>query len=229
MPQILLIETSTDVCSVALAQAGRIAHTVFAPGFFTHGSQITLIIEQLLAESGSSLSALDAIAVGTGPGSYTALRVGLSAAKGLCFGLSRPLLAVPTLEAMASGMINATEGAFSRYAPMLDARRMEVYTALFTEDMQRIEADVALVVEDTLYAEHVQASSPICLGGPGAEKTKVILSAEKFSWTPLEMSASLLLEGAQKRFLAKDWADLAYLTPSYIKPPNITKSKKKWF
>lgn len=229
MAQILLIETSTDVCSVALAQSGQIVHTVFAPGAFTHGSQITVIIDQLLGESATSLSSLDAIAVGTGPGSYTALRVGLSAAKGLSFGLSRPLLAVPTLEAMATGMIKATQRGFTHYAPMLDARRMEVYTALFDREMHRIEPDAAFIVEDTFYQKHRPEGGQICLGGPGADKTKSILSPEFFSWMPLAMSAALLLEGAEKRFLDQDWADLAYLTPSYIKPPNITKPKKKWF
>ena len=229
MGQILLIETSTDVCSVALAQSGQVVHTVFAPGAFTHGSQITVIIDQLLAESESSLSALDAIAVGTGPGSYTALRVGLSAAKGLSFGLNRPLIAVPTLEAMAAGMIKRTAGTYIRYAPMLDARRMEVYSALFDREMHRIESDAALIVEDTFYQDHWQAGELICLGGPGAEKTMPVLSTENFFWMPLEMSAALLLAGAEKRFSKQEWADLAYLTPSYIKPPNITKPKKKWF
>ena len=229
MTRILLIETSTEVCSVALAQSGQVAHTVFAPGTFTHGSQITVIINQLLAESETSLSSLDAIAVGTGPGSYTALRVGLSAAKGLSFGLTRPLIAVPTLEAMSNGLILATKGAYALYAPMLDARRMEVYTALFDRAMQRIEPDSAMIIEPTFFSEHLNAPDTICLGGPGAEKTRSILDSKSFSWEPLSMSAALLLEGAEKRFSQQDWSDLAYLTPSYIKPPNITKPKKKWF
>lgn len=229
MASLLLIETSTEVCSVALSEGATLVHVIEAEGRYTHGSQLTLVLEELLQTTGRAWSAIDGIAVSSGPGSYTALRVGFSVAKGLCYGLGLPLLAVPTLEAIADTMRVQTESRYSIYAAMLDARRMEVYLGLYGKDGAPLREDEAVVVEEGFLSEFQSSECKICLGGPGAEKTKAVLPAESFVWLPLSMSASMLVEGAQRRYDQQQFEDLAYCTPTYIKPPNITKPKKKWF
>src|ERR1700753_3208528 len=138
---ILQIETATTVCSVALSNNGEVLAVKQMDQRNIHAEVITLYIEELLTSTGTKYNELDAIAVSSGPGSYTGLRIGISTAKGLCFALDKPLIAVETLEAMASGAMNYDGYAIDAdtlLCPMIDARRMEVFTAVFTTSGERI-------------------------------------------------------------------------------------------
>ncbi len=128
---ILNIETATSACSVALAKDGAVIAAEETTEGLAHAEKLTLFIKNLMERVSMPLSALDAIAVGTGPGSYTGLRIGTATAKGLCYALDKPLIAVPTLKAMAMGAAKKINRTDVLYCPMIDARRLEVYTALY--------------------------------------------------------------------------------------------------
>ena len=148
MALILCIETATRSCSVALAKDGNLLQfKEEVSEQYSHSEQLTLFIESLLKEQGIALSDLDSIAVGKGPGSYTGLRIGVSTAKGLCYALDKPLIGISTLEAMASGMEKQSPNKV--YCPMIDARRMEVYTAFFQAGKQLTDIEAHIVETDS--------------------------------------------------------------------------------
>ena len=131
MSLILNIETATSACSVALAKDGKVIAAKETNDGQVHAEKITVFIKEILEQASVSFNKLDAIAVGSGPGSYTGLRIGTATAKGLCYTLDKPLIAVPTLKAMAQGAAEKLKRGDVLYCPMIDARRLEVYTALF--------------------------------------------------------------------------------------------------
>src|SRR5471030_3002862 len=135
---ILQIETATTVCSVAFAKDGHVLGFKQIDERNIHSEIITLFIDELVTSAAIQYSDIDAVAVSSGPGSYTGLRIGVSTAKGLCFALEKPLIAIETLEAMASGAATRQNHAGTLLCPMIDARRMEVYTAVFKTDGSRV-------------------------------------------------------------------------------------------
>ena len=156
---ILLLETATSSCSVALSENGKIIAVREAKERHIHASHITLFIEELMIQTGKKYSDLKAVAVSKGPGSYTGLRIGVSTAKGLCYALDIPLLGIDTLEAMASGLLSKMEVQQSDLLiPMIDARRMEVYTGIFQKDLKVIEPVNAKIVDASSFD---QFSDPV--------------------------------------------------------------------
>ena len=153
MALILNIETATPVCSVALGLEGELLGVRETADGRSHATHLTIFIEELLAQHDRKLQDLDAIAVSKGPGSYTGLRIGVSTAKGLCFALGKPLLSVETLKSMANSFNDKVEMDVL-LCPMLDARRMEVYTAVFREDLQEELNTCAMVVDADSYSEY---------------------------------------------------------------------------
>ena len=213
MALILNIETATKNCSVALSKDGRtLAIRELSEQNFSHAEKLHVFIEELFAESHLKLQDLSAIAVSQGPGSYTGLRIGVSAAKGLCYALSIPLIAVDTLEILAR-KINISNGTI---LPMIDARRLEVYSAFFDSNYAKIRETKAEIIDENSFQEETEI---LHLIGDGAMKFKEILTDEKFKYYPeiqFPSAAEMSLISFQK-FQNKQFEDVAYFEPFYLK------------
>mgnify|MGYP000533412327 CR=1 FL=1 len=214
MGLILNLETTTKNCSVSLAKEGRtLACRELAENGFSHAEQLQPFIDQVLIESGYSLTDLEAVAISEGPGSYTGLRIGTSLAKGLCYALDVPLIAVDTLKAQAM-QLDFTEGAI---VSVIDARRMEVYQAIFDKDYRVIIPTTNHVIESDSYAD-LLGNGKVYFIGDAIDKIKTIIKHPNaiFSdqtWPSAIQMTSLSFEKMQN----KDFEDLAYFEPYYLK------------
>ncbi|MDC1489961.1 tRNA (adenosine(37)-N6)-threonylcarbamoyltransferase complex dimerization subunit type 1 TsaB [Flavobacteriaceae bacterium] len=225
MNYILHIDTTTKKCSVALAQDGELMiQKELLSEEFSHSEQLHPFIEEVLKESGLKSSSLSAIAISKGPGSYTGLRIGVAAAKGLCFALDLPLIALNTLEIMVQPY---EVSPYSFIIPMLDARRMEVYTAIFDETKKWIQETMAEVLTENTFTSIVNEQSCLIIGD-GAIKFKTLHPKINASYTneihyPV---AKDMITLAWKKFNAKEFEDLAYFEPFYLKDFQTTPPKK---
>lgn len=213
MALILNIETATKNCSVALSKAGKtLAIKELSEQNFSHAEKLHVFIEELFSETNLKLEDLNAVAVSQGPGSYTGLRIGVSAAKGLSYALSIPLIALDTLEILAR-KIQVNSGII---IPMIDARRLEVFSAFFDSSFTKIRAIKAEVIDENSYKEE---SEILHLIGDGAMKFKEILTDEKFHYYPeiqYPSAAEMGLISFQK-FQNSQFEDVAYFEPFYLK------------
>ncbi|KAF2329455.1 tRNA (adenosine(37)-N6)-threonylcarbamoyltransferase complex dimerization subunit type 1 TsaB [Flavobacterium daemonense] len=223
MSFILNIETATKNCSVSIAKNGEtiICREIAEEGY-SHAEKLHVFIEEVIAESGISVQDLVAVAVSQGPGSYTGLRIGVSAAKGLCYALNIPLIAVDTLETLAS-RVSVSEG---KIIPMLDARRMEVYSEIFTFDLKRERAIQAEIISEESFAEYKEV---LYFVGDCAEKCKPVLKNENFVF--LEEikypSAREMSKISYDKYQKSDTVDVAYFEPYYLKDFMMTLPSKK--
>ena len=215
MALILCIESATKNCSVSLARDGEvIAIRELWEEKFSHAEKMHSFVLEVMASSEYELSDLDAIAVSKGPGSYTGLRIGVSTAKGLCYALDRPLISVPTLESLAR-QVNCAEG--SMIVPLLDARRMEVYSAVFDKDYARVRETRAEVIGPESFSEYLE-SGKVCFLGDGARKTREVLRHPNAVFTDLSYPSSREMAAlAETRFQNQEFEDLAYFEPYYLK------------
>lgn len=225
MPKFLLLETATEICSVGISKDETLLALAESEEQYSHVSKITTLIEQCLKQTGLALTDLDAIAVSKGPGSYTALRVGTATAKGICYALEKPLLAIDTLEALARASTQIAKQKII-YAPMIDARRMEVYTAFFDAEFNLLKEAHPLILEDTTFIEYLETGFQIVISGNGAEKCQSILKNTAIRHEKIVCSATHLAGLTQEHYRDKVFEDLAYYAPFYLKPPNITTPKK---
>ncbi|NNU33051.1 tRNA (adenosine(37)-N6)-threonylcarbamoyltransferase complex dimerization subunit type 1 TsaB [Mucilaginibacter sp. S1162] len=224
---IIQIETATTVCSVALAGDGEVIAFKQLDERNIHAEIITLFIDELINAAGLKYSDIDAVAVSSGPGSYTGLRIGVSTAKGLCFALDKPLIAVETLAAMAQGIINEGDiDADTLLCPMIDARRMEVYTALFDANGGLVKPTSAEIIDDGSFKEQLQ-NNKILFFGDGAEKCREVLSANPNAQfvTGFANSATHITKKAAEKFAGTDFEDVAYFEPYYLKDFLVTQKK----
>ena len=218
---ILQIETATSACSVALAQDGKVLAFKQVNERNIHAEVITVFIDDLVTSGGLKYNELDAIAVSCGPGSYTGLRIGVSTAKGLCFALEKPLIAIETLAAMADCMVDI-EGYEKDdnllLCPMIDARRMEVFTAIFTMDGQSVRPTAAEIIDENSFAD-LLANNKILFFGDGAEKCRSVLgrNPNALFFEGFVNSAACLTKRALHKFLTKEFEDVAYFEPYYLK------------
>lgn len=227
MSIILQIETATTVCSVALAENGETIAVKELNERNIHAEVITLYIEELMANKGLKYENVDAVAVSSGPGSYTGLRIGVSTAKGLCFALDKPLIAVETLESMAQGIITQNQiAADTLLCPMIDARRMEVYTALFDALGNVVKPTSAEIIDEQSFADQLSAHK-ILFFGDGAAKCQAVLSSNPNALfdTRFINSASHLTLKAARKLAAGEFEDVAYFEPFYLKDFLITQKK----
>ncbi len=228
MARLLLLETATGVCSVGVGEHGRLIGVRTAPDTYRHGAQLTLLIESVLAEPGWEMEQLDAVVVSAGPGSYTSLRVGAATAKGICYALSKPLIAVDTLESLARAAERATDGANDLYIPMIDARRMEVYLALFARGGKRLVPDRAEIINGTNFDGWKAPDRSLILCGDGAAKCESVLNGPPFRYrTEIVCSAANLLPMATEKWKFGQFENLISFEPNYLKPPNVTKPKSR--
>ncbi len=226
MPIILNIESSGPVCSVCISKGRAVLSAKFTEKDFQHTEQITLLIEACVQEAGIALKDIDAVALSSGPGSYTALRVGTATAKGICYALDNPLIAIDTLKSLAGAAIRSFPGE-AYYVPMIDARRMEVYTNIFDNNNCALGETRALIVTEKSPAEFPPDEKPVYLFGNGAKKCLELLPAPRFRHIEIALDAGNLVPLAVEKFQQKSFADLAYFSPFYLKSPNITKAKPK--
>jgi len=224
MAIILNIETATDIGSVCVSKGKKILANKKGSSTFSHAKETTLMIEACLVEAGVTMPDLAAIAISSGPGSYTSLRIGTSIAKGMCYALDKPLIAVNTLESLALAASNVEQGTI--YAPMIDARRMEVYTAFYDEKMTCTRPMQPLILDEKTFESAIKAQKTIVFAGNGAEKIKKVVDSPQFIFTNLLCAAVHLAPLALKAFAANQFESVAYFEPDYLKPPNITTPKK---
>jgi tRNA threonylcarbamoyladenosine biosynthesis protein TsaB len=210
---ILNIETATKNCSVCLAEEGKIiVLTEYAGEGYTHAEKLHVFIEEALKKANLSFADLDAVAVSMGPGSYTGLRIGVSAAKGLCYALNIPLIAIDTLELLARNT-SAVDGVI---IPMIDARRMENYTAIFDKDYNKIREIRAEIITDDSFAD---VRGTIHLVGDGAAKCHPVLSSGRFVYHEdvVYPSAAQMAPLSFEKHKKSDTVDVAYFEPFYLK------------
>ncbi|MET0572403.1 MAG: tRNA (adenosine(37)-N6)-threonylcarbamoyltransferase complex dimerization subunit type 1 TsaB [Pedobacter agri] len=226
MATILQIETATQVCSVALSIDGKTICVKEEIGQNLHASNLTLFIEDVIHATKLTYQDLDAIAISKGPGSYTGLRIGVSTAKGLCYALDKPLIAIETLKMMAAGFI--AENQFSGLiCPMIDARRMEVYTAVFNTELNALEPTSAKIIDETSFA-NLLATNQITFLGDGAAKCVETLQQSNASFSEANFnSAKYMSLLANQAFQQSDFEDIAYFEPFYLKDFVVTQPKKK--
>ena len=224
MALILNLETATKNCSVSISNNGvTIALKEINTGGYSHSELLHSFIEEVLKEGNLKLLDLDAVAVSKGPGSYTGLRIGVSTAKGLCFGNDIPLISIPTLESMATSQ----KGIDCTLVPMLDARRMEVYACVFDPLLQEIRKTEAEIIEDNSYSEFLEKGK-VLFFGDGAEKCKEIIKHENAEFVDdVFPSAKDMAEISEKKFNVHDFEDTAYFEPFYLKDFIATKSLKR--
>lgn len=213
MGYILNIETATKNCSVALAKNGEtILCKEMAEQGFSHAEKLHLFIEEIIKEAGIKFSDLNAVAVSQGPGSYTGLRIGVSAAKGLCYALEIPLISVDTLTVLAN-QLQIENGII---IPMIDARRMEVYSAIFNVKKEMIREVQAEILTDSSFSD---IDDTVYFVGDSNEKAKTIVSKSNFNFvdTIFYPSAKEMSAISYKKFLNNSFEDVAYFEPYYLK------------
>jgi tRNA threonylcarbamoyladenosine biosynthesis protein TsaB len=228
---ILNIETATDVCSVALANEQGLIDCLENTEGKSHSAVLTVLIDELFRKNKITIHQLDAVAVSMGPGSYTGLRIGVSVAKGLCYGLNKPLIAVSTLQSMASGFIrdqltdNTTKNAW--VCPMIDARRLEVYTAFLDKNLT-FQTEIKAEIIDEYSFGDILSTHSVYFFGNGADKCEDIIkhpNAQFFK--KFQTSARNMILLAENLFQQKDFVDVAYFEPYYLKDFVATIPKNK--
>ena len=227
MARILLIETSPAQLSVALSENGRVTASRESHEPRSHAAMTAPFVQALLAERGLTVKDCDAVCVSKGPGSYTGLRVGVSTAKGLCFGAGIPLLAVGTLEllvAQARADKLIPEGCRC-VVPMIDARRMEVYAARFTPEGEQLSPVEPRIIDADAYADAL-AEGPVLFIGDGADKCRTLLSSPNAHFAGGYPQAAAMAPLAEAAYHEKKFEDLAYFEPFYLKEFIATVSRK---
>lgn len=235
MALILCIETGTDICSVGIAKDGELLSLRESDEGRDHARKVGVFVDELLRETGIAPDELDAVAVGKGPGSYTGLRIGVSFAKGLCFGLQKPLLAIGSLDALTevaledyeAGILSVPDWDRALLCPMVDARRMEVYAQVFDAAGKPQGEVSAEVVDADSFAQYRAQGRPFVIFGSGARKCAGILPDAVF--VEVTPSARGLARLAQQALDAGHTEDIAYFEPFYLKDFVVTTSKKKLF
>jgi tRNA threonylcarbamoyladenosine biosynthesis protein TsaB len=223
MGVILCIETATRVCSVVVGVNGNMISKRESAGEYSHSRQITLFIQEVINEAGIILGQLDAVAISKGPGSFTGLRIGVSTAKGICFALDKPLISVGTLQSMALGMSHMAGHGISKekdvlLCPMIDARRMEVYAALYTKENDEVLPPYAEIITGSSFSGYFSQHT-IIFAGDGAEKCRDIFKDQPNAIFP-EMqlpSAAHMISVAEKALAGKEFEDVACFEPYYLK------------
>lgn len=234
MAAILCIETGTDICSVGIAHNGELLSLRESDEGRDHAGKVGVFTAELFSETGITAGDIDAVAVGRGPGSYTGLRIGVSFAKGLCYGLQKPLLAVNSLEALAqvaredfeAGIVDVDDWDAAKLCPMIDARRMEVYAQIFDSRGEALTEVSAEIVDENSFAQWRSDGHLVIFGSGAAKCADALRDATLVNVAP---SVRGLAPLAEKAFREGRFEDIAYFEPFYLKNFVVTTSKKRIF
>ena len=230
MERLILIETSTALCSAALAEDGVITSYRESSAPKAHASLTAVFIQEMLEEKGLTIADCDAVCVSKGPGSYTGLRVGVSTAKGLCFGSGKPLIAISTLDILVAQAQIPED--LKYIVPMVDARRMEVYAAVYEiaaqagNDVRQITETAPAIIDENSYSDILEKGKVLFIGD-GAGKCADVIKHPNATFVQCWPKASAMLEPAMKAYKEKRFEDVAYFEPFYLKEFVATVSKKK--
>lgn len=237
MPLILSIETATTVCSVAIARDGKLLSLKEINAGFSHSENLTVFIQRACEESGIKLNELDAVAVSKGPGSYTGLRIGASTAKGLCYALGKPLIAIDTLKSLAgcclmsnvlipgSKILPLDAGILVLDSilllPMLDARRMEVYCAVFNSSLNEISPAEAVIVDENSFKDIISVNRVVFFGDGSAKCKPLFENNPNAVFADVNLSATGMISLAEAKFDRKEFEDVSLFEPFYLKEAAI--------
>lgn len=226
MAYILHIESTSTVCSVAVSKDADLLALKELNNGYTHAENLHVFIEQILSETKLKASDLNAVSVSSGPGSYTGLRIGFSAAKGLAFALNIPLITIDTLKALSIAAIQQIKEE-AIFIPMMDARRMEVYCAAYDHNLKEILPIQALVLNEESI-KVLELNKPLYFFGDGMPKAKELLHQlpQSHFIENINASASCMIDLAFQKYIGKEFADLAYSEPNYLKEFFFHNSKK---
>ncbi len=232
MALILHIETATPICSTALSRDGKLLDKRETNDPKSHASRLSPFIEDLMTSNKISYKSLDAISISMGPGSYTGLRIGVSTAKGIAYGAGVPMIGVSTLQALANRFMKENQTLLSKTSnpvlcPMLDARRMEVYSAFFNGQLELIREVKADIIDKESYLEYLDAGR-VFFFGDGSIKCREIIEHPNAAFIPnIEPSSEYMIPLAESAWFKKDFLDIAYFEPFYLKDFIATIPKNK--
>ena len=235
MSYILCIETGTDICSVGLVKNGELVSLRESSQGRDHAGRLGVFVDEILEASDLKADRISAVAVSKGPGSYTGLRIGVSFAKGFCYGLGIPLIGIGSLDSLAcvacednnAGILGVEDWQSALLCPMIDARRMEVYAQVFDPSGRPVSEVGAHVIDENSFARYTQNCSEFLIFGSGAKKCEGIIPNARY--IDVVPSARGLASAAQQAFEKGQSEDIAYFEPLYLKDFVITQSKKKIF
>ncbi|HET9744184.1 MAG TPA: tRNA (adenosine(37)-N6)-threonylcarbamoyltransferase complex dimerization subunit type 1 TsaB [Chitinophagaceae bacterium] len=220
MALLLNIDTSVEAASVCLAKDDKVlAFSKNARGEFAgekrqdHTAWLHVAIKEMFDKTGSAIGSIDGISVTEGPGSYTGLRIGMATAKGICYALNKPLITLNTLLVMANA---AKTSEAELLGPMIDARRMEVFAAIYTKDLRVVKDPMAITLNEKSFDEELTQNT-ICFFGNGSDKFQKIKNHPKAFFRKIDFDATTMVSLAQEKFNRKEFADLAYAEPLYLK------------
>jgi tRNA threonylcarbamoyladenosine biosynthesis protein TsaB len=220
MSLIVNIDTATDIAHISISKSGVIVESVSNKEQKDHASFLQPAIQQLLKNNFIPIQELDAIAISAGPGSYTGLRVGMASAKGLCFALQKPLITISSLEMIAYAAIleagPQTANSDVLFCPMIDARRMEVFAALYSHQLETLLEPQAIIIEQASFANYLLGNK-IFFVGNGAKKWELICKNENALFPPNTSNPLAMNKLSFKKYVNKDFTNLAYSEPSYLK------------
>jgi tRNA threonylcarbamoyladenosine biosynthesis protein TsaB len=226
MATFLAIDTATTLCSVALKIDNQPIIVKETGGQYTHAENLGLFIQELLADAEMTIKDIDAIVISKGPGSYTGLRIGVAMAKGMCFASNKPLIAVSTLTSLVCSALKKINEKKVLLCPMLDARRMEVYTAIYNDNLAIVETISASIIDETSF-QNLLKDNVIYFFGDGSEKCKNVITHPNARFIEnIQPSADGLLYFAEQKFKEKSFENLAYFEPYYLKDFVAGKPKK---
>lgn len=229
MALILSIETSSPVCSICLAKDGKMLSLRETSEEKSHATLLTIFIDEVLKENNFTINDIDAVAVSEGPGSYTGLRIGVSSAKGICYGIDKPLIAISTLQALAKAVLSQNQQIepTAWLCPLIDARRMEVYSAFFDISCNIKSEIEPHIIDENSFKDDLDERKIIFFGS-GAEKCKSIIVSENAVFIDGIMpSSSYMIELAEEAFQNQKFVDVVYFEPFYLKEFMATTPKNK--
>lgn len=227
MAKILQIETATSVCSVALSIDGKTIFDKEEMGQNLHASKLTLFIDEVIKSAGLSYGDLDAVAISKGPGSYTGLRIGVSTAKGLCYALDKPLIGIETLKMMAAGFVEQNPNYNGLICPMIDARRMEVYTSVVDSQLNVLEETSAKIIDENSF-ENFLSNQTVTFIGDGSNKCAEVLNQQTAKFNNNNFNSGNNMSAlAYQNYQIGNFEDVAYFEPFYLKDFVLTQPKKR--
>ena len=227
MAKILCADTSSQLCSVSIFNNDDLVDIVNSKVERSHSKLLLKLIDSLLNKNNLSIKDLDAFSIAKGPGSYTGLRIGVSTFKGLCYSLEKPLISINTLEILSVLAKQKISDNVYNLCPMIDARRMEVFTKLLNQDLEEVDVDKALILEEDSFKNY--KNNKIYFFGDGSYKFKKISIDKNHNFLKnIESNSKSMGNLSYKKYLDKDFEDISLFEPLYIKDFHLVKKKKKW-